>query len=85
MAVQPPTVPKPHCPCKRKPKTFHPYNARYRKNRKVVMAATPICAWCQKAFSEVTHHIDHDSTNHAPENLVAICQACHIEHHKIKQ
>lgn len=43
------------------------------------------CAGCNEEMifgdSFVIHHIDHDSQNHVPENLVAMHRSCHASHH----
>src|SRR5262249_46217025 len=31
------------------------------------------------------HHIDENPKNNMPENLITLCQACHMTHHKSKE
>jgi 5-methylcytosine-specific restriction endonuclease McrA len=44
------------------------------------------CTTCGEApalsSSLHVHHIDHDPTNNVPENLITLCAADHMTHHK---
>lgn len=39
------------------------------------------CVACNSADRLHCHHIDHNSTNNRLENLVTLCQSCHMKHH----
>ena len=50
-------------------------------HRAAALAATRgRCSRCGDAAALV-HHRDGDKTNHAPDNLAALCRSCHAEHH----
>lgn len=41
--------------------------------------------WCGKAVERTNlcvHHLDEDTQNNRPENLIVMCSTCHIIHHK---
>jgi hypothetical protein len=40
------------------------------------------CTACGSEKNSRIHHVDHNPLNNAPENLVRMCHACHITHHK---
>lgn len=37
---------------------------------------------CGKAGQLEVHHVDHDSSNDDPTNLVTWCRGCHVAHHR---
>jgi rubredoxin len=66
--------------------------ARYPKNwraiaRRVKDAAGWRCEQCghphapAQGYTLTVHHIDGDTFNNAPDNLVALCQRCHLAIH----
>ena len=40
------------------------------------------CEMCGKENARDVHHIDHDTANNRPENLMRICRSCHNNQHK---
>lgn len=40
------------------------------------------CRWCGVLGVLDVHHIDDNHKNNDPENRVAICQVCHVAHHR---
>lgn len=36
----------------------------------------------QRRSQMSVHHIDEDPTNNRPNNLIYVCQSCHIKHHR---
>lgn len=62
----------------------YPNHSLLKKNRLIKLAQNPICEFCGKAPSKITHHKDGKKTNHAIENLYAVCSAaCHQKVHKL--
>lgn len=47
----------------------------YRK--KLAKTSEPRCLWCDTTERVVMHHVDHDRTNHADDNLIWLCRKCH--------
>ena len=45
--------------------------------RKLAETSEPRCLWCDTTERVVMHHVDHDRTNHADDNLVWLCRKCH--------
>ena len=50
---------------------------------KVIAIDGSKCVVCSSTKSLHCHHIDHDSTNNAHQNLVTLCKQCHLRHHAI--
>lgn len=51
--------------------------------KRVVRESQGKCASCYKTNKRNTvHHIDHDATNNALENLVLLCEPCHNHYHR---
>jgi len=42
---------------------------------------TSFCKLCSKLATDI-HHINHDSSNNKPSNLIAVCKPCHRLQHK---
>lgn len=40
------------------------------------------CVVCQSTVRLVVHHVDHNPLNNDPTNLIALCNSCHMRHHK---
>jgi 5-methylcytosine-specific restriction endonuclease McrA len=65
-------------------------SAYWRKIRKLTMQhAHWRCADCNRRVTDLkdgeklhVHHVDHDSTNNAVENLQALCSRCHKIKHR---
>jgi 5-methylcytosine-specific restriction endonuclease McrA len=57
------------------------YGGDWKRVRAIVLAEHPFCEWCGKDWSSQVHHKDHDTNNRSPENLSALCRACHMSHH----
>jgi 5-methylcytosine-specific restriction endonuclease McrA len=36
------------------------------------------CTWCGRTDGVQVHHIDHDTSNGAPENLIWLCHNCNV-------
>jgi hypothetical protein len=45
--------------------------------KEMIAEASGLCAWCRLPEPLDVHHIDEDSSNTVPENLVALCKNCH--------
>lgn len=45
--------------------------------RKLAKTREPRCKWCGSIEKIVMHHVDHDRTNHADDNLIWLCGPCH--------
>jgi 5-methylcytosine-specific restriction endonuclease McrA len=45
-----------------------------------------ICGLCKTKFSRMVpheiHHLNHNSTDNDPNNLLALCSNCHSAHHR---
>lgn len=59
-------------------------------HRCVACSEAPTMAYARKGWpvtrsALVIHHINEDVTNNLPENLITLCQACHMTHHKSRQ
>lgn len=61
-------------------------NGRYVHGKRVTtyrsMADRSKCSRCGSDKRVDVHHIDGDHYNNLPENLVALCQSCHVSGHK---
>ena len=57
------------------------YGARWRKLRKLVLHADPICAVCNRQASKEVDHIipKHQAGRDSLDNLQGICERCHAE------
>lgn len=57
------------------------YDARWRRIRKLVLAERPLCVDCDRAgrvtMANEVHHIDYNSRNNNPANLMPLCKSCH--------
>jgi hypothetical protein len=40
------------------------------------------CSDCGATENIVIHHKDHNPRNTVPDNLIRLCRACHINHHR---
>lgn len=58
------------------------YGTEHRKLRATVMQEEPICTRCGANWSQILHHLDHDTGNTARSNLAAWCVPCHVAYHK---
>ncbi len=74
-----------HKEAQRPTTTERGYGAEWQKVRQLVLAGHPLCQWCQEAWSQHVHHIDHNTGNNSPTNLAALCERCHMSYHKRKQ
>jgi len=62
----------------------YPNHSLLKRNRLIKLAQNPICEFCGKAPSKITHHKDGRKTNHSLENLYAVCGGvCHSKAHKL--
>jgi hypothetical protein len=52
-----------------------------RKMHKVKFLTNPTCKDCDKHAS-ILHHNDFSKTNHSADNLIPLCQSCHMKRHK---
>lgn len=68
----------------RKTTTQRGYGANWRRIRKAKLSANPICQMpnCSGKFASEVHHIDHNTSNNSPGNLLSTCLECHIKYHK---
>jgi hypothetical protein len=51
-------------------------------NRMHAICPAGPCTACGLEKNSRIHHVDHNPLNNAPDNLVRMCHACHITHHK---
>ena len=58
------------------------YGHDHQKQRKVMIARSPVCQRCCDAWSEHLHHIDGDPFNRDPSNVVMLCEECHQAEHR---
>jgi len=59
----------------------HP-NGRYRKIHESIIARDRHCVKCDSVEQLLVHHIDGNDENNDWDNLVTLCQACHLILHK---
>ncbi|OGF47015.1 MAG: hypothetical protein A2231_03140, partial [Candidatus Firestonebacteria bacterium RIFOXYA2_FULL_40_8] len=60
----------------------YPDHYLFKKNRIAKLSnASFVCEICNLNKATVVHHIDKSKTNHALENLMAICTGCHAQVH----
>jgi len=67
-------------------RSFIPYSADFNNSLKKTIFARDkyTCVLCRNKNSKkklVVHHVDHDKSNSAPNNLVTLCTTCHNKHH----
>lgn len=79
MPTQPPIVPTApkHAAPPRAKTSARGYGTAHRKARAAHLAAHPVCQHCRERFATDLHHIDGNTANRAPENLLAVCEGCH--------
>ena len=53
------------------------------KLRDALKSDSKKCQRCGEEENLHVHHIDHDSRNNLLENLVVLCQSCHIGYHRL--
>ncbi len=56
-----------------------PRKRSVRLEKEMIAEAGGLCGWCRKPVSLEIHHIDENPGNTVPQNLIAICGACHDE------
>lgn len=73
------------------------YSGAFRAITPLIKARDVVCAACEEPERLITnaagkemptlivHHIDEDSENNAPTNLITLCAECHNTHHKSAQ
>lgn len=66
---------------RRRTTTERGYGTGHQKIRARLKALHPVCQWCELRWSEHLHHIDRDTFNRAPGNLVMLCVPCHDRAH----
>lgn len=44
-------------------------------------SSVKVCEWCTSTENLLVHHINHDHYDNRLDNLVKICQSCHVKHH----
>lgn len=57
------------------------YQGEWLKVRTEILHRDMLCRRCMKFGATEVHHIDHDATRHAPENLIGLCRGCHVWYH----
>jgi 5-methylcytosine-specific restriction protein A len=65
------------------------YGASWRRTRAAKLRANPLCEACEMAgfvaAANTVHHVDHDQTNNAVENLQSLCRRCHeVIHQRVR-
>lgn len=55
------------------------YDSHWRKLRLRILAAHPVCQYCGREPATEVHHVQRlaEGGSHDPENLRALCRACH--------
>jgi hypothetical protein len=53
------------------------YDGKWQKLSKQIREENPICMDCKKNPSIMVHHKNGDTSQNDPENLIALCYACH--------
>jgi 5-methylcytosine-specific restriction endonuclease McrA len=57
------------------------YGQEHRRTRARLLALHPLCQWCAERWSHHLHHVDRNTHNRAPGNLVMLCVECHEREH----
>lgn len=75
-----PTRPK-ATPPPRGTTTERGYGTAHQRQRARLLTQHPICQRCGNDWSKHLHHIDRDTFNRDPSNVVMLCERCHDAEH----
>ena len=64
-------------------KNSNPRYVKWQKIRAAIKAEHGQCTKCGATENLHVHHIDHDTKNNDVENLIVLCQSCHIKYHRL--
>ena len=59
-------------------------NEFYRKRNHILERDNHICTICGSSQKLVIHHKDKNPLNNQDENLITVCNICHLRHHNSK-
>ena len=64
-------------------KNSNPRYVKWQKTRAAIKAEHGQCTKCGATENLHVHHIDHDTKNNDVENLIVLCQSCHMKYHRL--